>query len=101
MRPTQNVTKLIDDLERTGLVTKSREVGDRRMVSVAITSDGLLYVERSIRTTKSIDKGIVSILDEAGLGTIEGIVRKVRNHLSDQVKGNGKRTVPGNRKKRK
>jgi MarR family 2-MHQ and catechol resistance regulon transcriptional repressor len=46
MRSTSNVTTVIDNLERDGLVKRTRRVDDRRVVDVSLTPAGRRQIER-------------------------------------------------------
>ena len=85
MRPTQNVTKLIDDLDKAGLITRNRETNDRRMVSVRITQDGLTYIDQSLAKINLVEEKIISVLDNDELETLARIVTKTRHTLVDLV----------------
>ena len=41
-----NVTTVVDNLEKRGLVTRSREGDDRRFITVRLTDEGRLLIER-------------------------------------------------------
>jgi DNA-binding MarR family transcriptional regulator len=83
------MTKRIDRLSCSGLVTRSRADGDGRGKVVALTEDGRQLVERLMRVHMANEADIMSALDEREqrdlahllgklLSSVEAISRRVR-----------------------
>jgi DNA-binding MarR family transcriptional regulator len=81
LRPNQNVTKIVDDLERDGLVVKLREPGDRRMITIRVTDAGLDYIRQSLKRIALAEKELRFCLEEKELEAIATSLGKIRSHL--------------------
>jgi DNA-binding MarR family transcriptional regulator len=81
LRPNQNVTKIVDGLEKDGLVKKLREPGDRRMITIRITDAGLDYIRQSLKRIALAEKELRLCLDENELQAIATSLAKFRSHL--------------------
>jgi DNA-binding MarR family transcriptional regulator len=62
---TPDVTRLLDRLERAGMVGRCRSTNDRRVVEVAITDDGLAVLEKM-------------------QPVVDGLLQQLTRHLSDE-----------------
>ncbi len=74
-----DVTRLVDRLEKRGLVTRSREGGDRRVVTVRIASEGLTLLES---LEAPLAEALCSLLGPLGKRTQEQLIQ-----LLEQVRG--------------
>jgi DNA-binding MarR family transcriptional regulator len=81
LRPSQNMTKIVDDLEQDGLVIKARESGDRRVITIKLTEAGIDYIRQSLSKIAFADKELRICLNDKELKTIAQILIKFRNHL--------------------
>lgn len=81
LRPNQNMTKIVDDLERDGHVIKVRESGDRRVITVKLTGAGIDYIRQSLDKIAFADRELRICLNDNELKTIAQILIKFRNHL--------------------
>jgi MarR family 2-MHQ and catechol resistance regulon transcriptional repressor len=81
LRPNQNVTAIVDDLERDGYVVKVRQSGDRRMVAIKITKAGLGYIRQSLNRIAFAEKELRFCLNEKELKTIGQVLVKFSRHL--------------------
>ncbi|HVN98002.1 MAG TPA: MarR family transcriptional regulator [Syntrophorhabdaceae bacterium] len=82
LRPNQNITRIVDDLERDGLVAKVRDRGDRRVITVRITRTGLDYISQSLDRIATAEKELRFCLNRRELGSIATMLPKVRRHLA-------------------
>ena len=87
-----NLTLVIDNLVRDGLVERQPVAGDRRAVSVALTPEG----EKSIsslfpRQAEAIHR-VMGVLSPVELSTLAGLCRKLGRRLSA---GETADTTPG------
>ncbi|PLX39714.1 MAG: MarR family transcriptional regulator [Deltaproteobacteria bacterium] len=72
-----NITMVVDNLEKQGLVERSRSSEDRRRVTIALTTKGREVIERVYpRMEESISREM-SILDEEELETLSALLKKV------------------------
>src|SRR5512137_2687778 len=63
-RSKHSLTKLIDALEKQGLVVRDDSTKDRRVTYIKITSAGLDYVVSKVDIAKKFTDGVVSCLEE-------------------------------------
>lgn len=87
------LTELVDGLVRSGLVTRVRDQGDRRMIFLRLTEAGRdVYREvldfRCHRLKEALDGG------ETGLGEVNGLLNGVYTRLKELVEAPGE-TVCG------
>jgi DNA-binding MarR family transcriptional regulator len=87
LRPNQNITKLLDGLERDGFVTKRRGAKDRRVITVRITHAGVSYIEHSLKKIDLAENELHSCLNKAELDTIASIARKIMRHFIGLFEG--------------
>lgn len=76
-----DVTRLIDRLKATGLVTRQRSQEDRRVVRVILTAEGhdlLARIEEPARTT--LDEVMAGISEEEA-GTVVEVLQRLREHI--------------------
>ena len=85
LRSNYSVTKLIDGLEKDGLVKRSHNGKDRRSIDVAVTTRGLNYVISNLDNADIGEKDLKSCLDEAELENLVSTVRKLRDKLIEKV----------------
>ena len=50
-----DVTRLLDRLEKRGLITRSRDAADRRVVTIRITADGLAILDELEGPMRRVD----------------------------------------------
>lgn len=63
-----DLTRLLDRLEGSGLVEKSRDLKDRRVVNVRITKTGMEVVERA---SKAVTEAVTAALAPVGVRRLE------------------------------
>jgi DNA-binding MarR family transcriptional regulator len=72
------VTRLVDRLERAGLVTRSRVASDGRGVAAELTPAGLDRLRRATRThLAGVVRHFVAVLDAEDLAALERISRRL------------------------
>jgi DNA-binding MarR family transcriptional regulator len=76
------LTRVIDRMEEVGLVRRERPDGDRRVILIFITPQGLeaLQAARVIHR-RGINEHFVQHLDESDLAALKRIFEKVRDHV--------------------
>lgn len=79
------MTKLIDSLEKDGLVIRERVSKDRRTINVKITSDGVDYVMQTLRDNDWMEEEVMSCLDNSEIETLRTLLKKLRQRLVEKV----------------
>jgi DNA-binding MarR family transcriptional regulator len=74
-----DVTRLVDRLEKSGLVKRSRTAGDRRVVLVGITKKGLGILADLDRPTADLHKKQLKHMTRAELAELNRLLYKARN----------------------
>jgi DNA-binding MarR family transcriptional regulator len=72
------ITRMLDRLERQGLVGRERRAGDRRCVHVRISRQGLELLEGLDRPVDAADRAAFSALDARELAQLTALLEKVR-----------------------
>jgi DNA-binding MarR family transcriptional regulator len=73
-----DITRLVDRLERRGLVTRSREGRDRRVITTRITTAGLELLQSLDRPVVDFNRKIIGPLGERRLRALIGLLDVVR-----------------------
>lgn len=74
-----DITRLVDRLERRGLVARSREGRDRRVITTRITPDGLQLLQSLDRPIEELNRKILGPLGEERLRTLLQLLQEARN----------------------
>lgn len=81
LRPNQNITAIVDDLEKDGFVVKVRQSGDRRVITIKITKAGLGYIRESLNRIAFAERELGICLNEKELKTIGQTLIKFSRHF--------------------
>ncbi len=73
-----DITRLLDRLERAGLVERHRDPSDRRVVRAGLTDDGRALVERMEAPLEEAFRALFSHLDEDELDQLITLLKKAR-----------------------
>lgn len=73
-----DITRLLDRLERAGLVQRHRDPNDRRVVRAALTGDGRALVERMEAPLDEAFRALFAHLDEGELDQLTQLLKKAR-----------------------
>jgi DNA-binding MarR family transcriptional regulator len=73
-----DITRLLDRLERAGLVERHRDPKDRRVVRAALTDTGRALVERMAAPLDEAFRALFSHLDEDELDQLTTLLKKAR-----------------------
>jgi DNA-binding MarR family transcriptional regulator len=87
LRSRNSVTKLIEGLEKDGLVRRYHARKDRRTVYVEVTSAGLSFTMTRLKAITSLEEEIRSCLDDGELQTLVDLSRKLRLKLIEKLTG--------------
>jgi DNA-binding MarR family transcriptional regulator len=85
LRSNYSITKLIDGLEKDGLVRRCRDNRDRRSINLEVTSESLNYVKSSLSNIAEAERELNSWLDKDDLENLAPIIRKLRDKLIEKV----------------
>ncbi len=81
IRPKWTITKLIDAMERDGLVSRVKAPKDRRSTLVKTTRDGLAALDRFLALCDEAEKETLGSLEKNDLTTLEFTSRLLISHL--------------------
>src|SRR5215472_4262842 len=77
-----DVTRLLDRMERTGLVTRCREQRDRRVVSTCITAEGARLLQQLDEPVAELMERLLGDLGERRLKTLSDLLDLARQRAS-------------------
>jgi DNA-binding MarR family transcriptional regulator len=77
-----DITRLLDRLEKRGLISRSREARDRRTVMARITSAGLKLLARLDEPVQEAHRKQLGHLDRGHLRLLTELLREARSQLS-------------------
>ena len=80
MEQTPGITRLLDRLETTGLISRARCAGDRRQVHCSITDAGLALLEALDEPVEAADEALLGVLDARELARLVEYLERVRLH---------------------
>jgi DNA-binding MarR family transcriptional regulator len=75
-----DITRLVDRLERRGLVARSREDRDRRVITTRITPAGLKLLDSLDRPIEDFNRRLLGPLGEQRLRTLIQLLDAAREH---------------------
>jgi MarR family transcriptional regulator, organic hydroperoxide resistance regulator len=75
-----DITRLVDRLERRGLVSRSREGRDRRVITTRITTAGIELLEALDRPVEDFNRAMLSHLGERRLRALIETLEAIREH---------------------
>lgn len=76
--PVADTTRLLDRLEKMGLVSRARNTEDRRVVTSKITPRGLALLDKVAAPLKQFEGDEVGQVSDARLRTLIGILDEIR-----------------------
>ncbi|MEZ4413759.1 MAG: MarR family transcriptional regulator [Gemmatimonadales bacterium] len=76
--PVADTTRLLDRLEKMGLVVRARNTNDRRVVTSKITPRGLAVLDKVAAPLKELEDNEVGRVSGARLRTLIGILDEIR-----------------------
>jgi DNA-binding MarR family transcriptional regulator len=84
-----NITKLVDGLERQGLVTRIPHPVDRRMVQAQLTPDGAAVAARALPGRVDLMERAWASLDDAELERLVWVLRRAASELAEARRRSG------------
>lgn len=76
-----DITRLLDRLEKRGLISRCRETKDRRSVLARITAEGLVLLARIDRPMIEVHRDQLGHLGEKRLGELRDLLKACRDRL--------------------
>jgi DNA-binding MarR family transcriptional regulator len=73
-----DVTRLLDRMEKRGLISRTRETRDRRLVTARITQDGLKLVDRMDEPVQEIHRKLLGHLGKDRLRALSELLAAAR-----------------------
>lgn len=73
-----DMTRLLDRMEKRGLITRARQTTDRRVVKTRITSEGLALLKSLDQPVRELHKRQLHHISSARLKTLAGLLEEVR-----------------------
>lgn len=83
MLSASGMTTRIDQLERSGLVERTPDPTNRRIVPVALTPQGVAEAERLVRHLVTTEERLLSTLTNEEQATLDSILRKLAAGVDD------------------
>lgn len=80
-----SITKLIDGLEKDGLVKRFKNNNDRRGTHVKVTSEGLNYVISNLSNLKEAERELKSWLNDGQLENLAASIRILREKYITKI----------------
>jgi len=87
LRSRNSVTRLIEGLEKDGIVKRSHSTKDRRTVVVEITPAGLDFTVKNLKILKKLEKEIYLCVEPDRLKSFIDISRELRVSLLERLTG--------------
>lgn len=93
IRSNHSITRLVDALERDGLVRRHRDDNDRRAVYVRLTAAGMQLMRAHLKAVAELERQVLVGLSAAELEGLTTTLRKVRANIQaiPVRRGTGKR----------
>lgn len=82
LRTKNDLTTVIDNMEKNGLVARQPDENDRRNTRVVNTEKGKALLESMRAKSRELVYDAMSGLSEAELSQLTDILQKIRNHIS-------------------
>jgi DNA-binding MarR family transcriptional regulator len=79
------LTRIVDDLEEEGLVRRERTERDRRVVEIALTSEGRRYLQAGKRIVVELLNSLVAPFSRQELDTLIMLLQRMMGRLQDAV----------------
>ncbi|MBN2401543.1 MAG: MarR family transcriptional regulator [Spirochaetes bacterium] len=78
------VSRVVDNLEKTGLVKREMVNDDRREKRIIITKKGIEHIEETMLQRRQISKHIMSCLNEKEMETLISLLKRIRKHIQEK-----------------
>jgi DNA-binding MarR family transcriptional regulator len=88
------LTRVVDDLERRGLVRRERSQRDRRAVEIAITAEGRRHAAEAQRKVVELLNELVEPFSAAEIDTLIGLMQRMLAHLQQATGDSAAQPLP-------
>jgi DNA-binding MarR family transcriptional regulator len=85
LRPKYSVTKIVDGLEKDGLVQRIHNGQDRRSINIEVTSMGLDRIISLLKNIQGAENELRSCLSKEEMENLVPTIRKLRDKLIEKV----------------
>jgi DNA-binding MarR family transcriptional regulator len=82
-RSKHSVTKIVDNLEKEGLIIRDFSNRDRRVTQVRLTPAGLQYLKNSQETAAQYAKQVMNCLDGSQQKTLIDLMKIMKDRMTD------------------
>lgn len=87
-----SITRILNDLERRGLITRNIDSQDRRSVKIELTEAGIEAIEKANRRILSIAERLVASLGESDTDKLIESINKLTEIYKEIIESNGGRS---------
>jgi DNA-binding MarR family transcriptional regulator len=90
-RHTTSITLIVDRLEKDGIISRVRDLKDRRTLRLIITPEGRAVYKKASRVSKAVAKEVLACLSPDELNTLIDLISKVsafiyqRRNAKDEI----------------
>lgn len=84
-RSKYNVSRVLDKLERDGLVERHASSSDRRIRKIVITPRGIDIMRESMPERREIANEVTSILSKDEMDILRNVLKRLRKHLNNLI----------------
>jgi DNA-binding MarR family transcriptional regulator len=81
------LTRVIDGLERQGLVSRTRSLTDRRVVAIVLTPEGLAEVEIALHQVIRMLNQVLEPFTRDEVATLVSLLQRVQARLQARLPG--------------
>ncbi len=74
------MTRLIDRLEAKGVVVRKVGIGDRRLISIELTSTGLAIAKKAAPTFETVNRQLLDGFTDKELEQLTGMLRRLSDN---------------------
>ncbi|MBN1227253.1 MAG: MarR family transcriptional regulator [Deltaproteobacteria bacterium] len=76
-----NITRVLDTLEKDGLIKREPDKIDRRSVKIVITEEGIDYVKKSLPMRKEMATEVTSCITNEQMNLLRELLYTLRKHM--------------------
>lgn len=88
LRSKHSITIIIDNLEKEGYITRTRDDQDRRMVHISITREGLEHVRSHLDNENPVIRKLMSSLTHEECSQLVGYLKRLRKAVITAMEEN-------------
>lgn len=81
LRSSHSMTRLVDNLQKKGLIRRYRTMKDRRAIHVRLTSRGLAFMKQYLDDIDLVEEEVMSSFNKNEIETLMRLMQKVRFKL--------------------